>query len=122
MNDYISRRAFLAALGGSAAMVGLAACSTGTAGANGSKNSSGPTASANPSTGPTNQAKPQTINVFDYDSTGIDLWVQADQKFESYFSEKYPNITVKRTKTPFSGYAEALLTAVAGGGFGAVAG
>jgi multiple sugar transport system substrate-binding protein len=55
------------------------------------------------------------VQVFDYDSTGSDLWVAADKDFEAYFKEKHPNITVKRTTAPFTGFAERLLTSLAGG-------
>ncbi len=97
----MSRRGFLAALGGTAALAGLSACALNS----GSK----------PKTGPTNLDVEQTINVWDYDPTGIDLWVDADKKFGDYFTAKYPKVKVKRTTTGFQGFAEALLTSVAGG-------
>lgn len=102
MND-LNRRTFLIGAAGTVTLFGLAACAP------------GQNQSSSPLTGPTNPADEQTINVWDYDPTGIDSWVEADEKFGEYFAEKYPAITVKFNRAPFSGFTEALLTSIAGG-------
>jgi ABC-type glycerol-3-phosphate transport system substrate-binding protein len=56
-----------------------------------------------------------SINVFDYDPTGTDAWVQADKDFEAYFTGKYPHIKVTRDQAPWTGFTEKLLTSIAGG-------
>ena len=53
--------------------------------------------------------------VFDYDPTGADAWVAADEEFVQYFAEKYPNYVVVREQTPWTGFTEKLLTSIAGG-------
>jgi ABC-type glycerol-3-phosphate transport system substrate-binding protein len=98
----MTRRSLLAALGGAATLAGLSACALGD---DGSK----------PNTGPVDLNADQSIEVWDYDATGIDLWVKADQDFQSYFSEKYPKVKVNRKTAPFAGFAEALLSSIAGG-------
>lgn len=101
---YIGRRGFLALTGGTVAALTLSACF-----------------SDESNSTPKNIGKKfdmtakQTIEVWDFDATGIDAWVEADTKFDAYFKEKYPNVTVNKTKAGFTGFAEALLTSVAGG-------
>ncbi|MGI6207018.1 MAG: ABC transporter substrate-binding protein [Anaerolineae bacterium] len=56
-----------------------------------------------------------TVRIFDYDPTGTDLWVTADAEFTTYFAEKYPDIKVEREQAPWAGFAEKLLTSLAGG-------
>ena len=51
--------------------------------------------------------------VFDYDPTGADAWVAADEEFVQYFAEKYPNYVVVREQTPWTGFTEKLLTSIA---------
>lgn len=114
----LSRRHFLTLVGGSVAMMGLAACggddddSAGTTPTSDGTTDSG---STSPSTAPSASTEQQTIHVFDFDPTGIEAWVAADEAFGTYFSEEHPNISVERTKAGFVGYAESLLTSVAGG-------
>jgi len=55
------------------------------------------------------------VRIFDYDPTGTDAWVAADKQFTDYFTQKYPDIKLTRDQAPFDGFAEKLLTAVAGG-------
>lgn len=101
----VTRRTFLIAAAGAVAVAGLTACSPGQN--NGT--------STSPHTGPSDATEDQSITVWDYDPTGIDAWVTADADFGSYFAEKYPAISVKRNQAPFVGFAEALLTSIAGG-------
>lgn len=56
-----------------------------------------------------------SVQIWDFDSTGIDAWVQADKNFAAYFTDKYPQISVNRTTSPWGGYTEKFLTSVAGG-------
>jgi ABC-type glycerol-3-phosphate transport system substrate-binding protein len=100
----LDRRQFLTVLGGSAAYIRFGALRN------------------NPDTGTASVAEAtvgldeeQSIEVFDYDPTGSDAAVAADREFEAYFKEKYPTITVNRTVAGFAGFAEQLLTSVAGG-------
>ncbi len=55
------------------------------------------------------------VHIFDYDPTGTDAWVVADQQFTDYFSEKYPELALERTQAPWTGFTEKLLTSIAGG-------
>jgi len=103
-NSSLTRRHFITILGGSAAVAGLSACALGST-----------NKGASPSTGPAKLDVAQTIEIWDYDPTGIDVWVAADKAFAAYFKEKYPKITIKRSQAPFTGFAEGLLTSVAGG-------
>lgn len=69
------------------------------------------------STGDDGQAamEPVVANIFDYDPTGTDAWVAADEEFINYFTEKYPDIEVVREQAPWTGFTEKLLTSIAGG-------
>jgi len=100
----LTRRYFITILGGSAALAGLSACALGST-----------DKAASPTIGPAKLDVEQTIEVWDYDPTGVDVWVAADKSFGAYFKEKYPKITVKRSQAGFAGFAEGLLTSVAGG-------
>jgi ABC-type glycerol-3-phosphate transport system substrate-binding protein len=55
------------------------------------------------------------VHIYDYDPTGTDAWVVADQQFTDYFTEKYPNIALVREQAPWTGFTEKLLTSIAGG-------
>ncbi len=60
-------------------------------------------------------AEKQTAYIFDYDPTGTDAWVEADQLFIEYFTEKYPDYEIIREQAPWAGFTEKLLTSIAGG-------
>lgn len=102
MND-LNRRTFLIGATGTAALFGLAACSD-------AQNQS-----STPLTGPDDPSDEQTVKVWDFDPTGIDAWVAADEEFGAHFSELYPSIDVEISRAPFGGFTEALLTSIAGG-------
>ena len=72
-------------------------------------------APAQPSADSTADQEKVTVNIFDYDPTGTDAWVVADQQFTDYFVEKYPNIELVREQAPWTGFTEKLLTSIAGG-------
>lgn len=55
------------------------------------------------------------VSIWDYDPTGTDVWVQADEAFAAYFADKYPQISIDRTTSPWGGYTEKFLTSIAGG-------
>ncbi len=60
-------------------------------------------------------AEKETAYIFDYDPTGTDAWVEADQQFIDYFTEKYPDYEIIREQAPWAGFTEKLLTSIAGG-------
>lgn len=99
----VNRRTFLIGAAGTITLLGLAACTP------------GQTQTNSPLTGPTDPSDEQSIKVWDYDPTGIDAWVAADEEFGAYFADKYPAISVDISRAPFGGFAEALLTSIAGG-------
>ena len=45
-------------------------------------------------------AEKETAYIFDYDPTGTDAWVEADQQFIDYFTEKYPDYEIIREQAP----------------------
>lgn len=61
------------------------------------------------------QQEKTEVRIFDYDPTGTDAWVVADQQFTDYFTEKYPDIELAREQAPWTGFTEKLLTSIAGG-------
>jgi multiple sugar transport system substrate-binding protein len=75
----------------------------------------GPASGQQSQTGAVAGAEQVVVRVFDYDPTGTDAWVTADQQFVEYFTEKYPEIEVIREQAPWTGFTEKLLTSIAGG-------
>jgi multiple sugar transport system substrate-binding protein len=100
----LGRRGFLALTGGTVAAFSLAACFR-----------DGDSSTPEKVGKSFDMTARQTIEVWDFDATGIDAWVDADKQFDAYFKDTYPNVTVNKTKAAFTGFAEALLTSVAGG-------
>lgn len=104
MTGMMSRRQLLKAMGMASASVALlAACQPVATTPATSGEAAAPSAAA------------RKISVWDYDPTGTDLWVTADQNFAAYFAENHPDIEVERTVSPFTGFTEKFLTSIAGG-------
>ena len=101
MTKQLSRREFMRNAGLAGTGLALAACA--------------PVAQDGAMDEGTMMAEKETAYIFDYDPTGTDAWVEADQQFIEYFTEKYPDYEIIREQAPWAGFTEKLLTSIAGG-------
>ena len=101
MSKQLSRREFMRNAGLAGTGLALAACA--------------PVAQDGAMDDGSMMAEKETAYIFDYDPTGTDAWVEADQQFIDYFTEKYPDYEIIREQAPWAGFTEKLLTSIAGG-------